>query len=197
MSGYLPPAAPPRAPQYKPGCGARLCRWIVLRAGWRLAGTLPDVPKVILIGAPHSSFWDGVWGMLMKIALGLKVGIMIKAELFRGPLGWLLRKLDTIPVQRKRAYGVVEQMVQHFADSDALWLGITPEGTRRVVKRWRSGFWQIARGAHVPVQLVYFDYPSKTIGFGPLLQMGPDLDAEMTRIRAFYAPCRGKYRGVG
>ncbi|EQD66184.1 phospholipid/glycerol acyltransferase, partial [mine drainage metagenome] len=63
-------------------------------------------------------------------------------------------------------------------------------------KRWRSGFWQIARGAHVPVQLVYFDYPSKTIGFGPMLEMGPDLDAEMARIRAFYAPYRGKYRGA-
>ena len=196
MNGYLPPAAPPRAPQHTPGIGARVCRWIVLRAGWRLEGTLPDVAKVILVGAPHSSFWDGVWGMLMKTALGLRVGIMIKAELFRGPLGWLLRKLDAIPVQRKRAFGVVEQMVRHFADSDALWLGITPEGTRRAVVRWRSGFWQIARGAQVPVQLVYLDYPSKTIGLGPLWHMGPDLDAEMTRIRAFYAPYRGKHRGV-
>jgi 1-acyl-sn-glycerol-3-phosphate acyltransferase len=198
MSGALPSAPPPSVPVVGPprAWHRRLCRWIVLRAGWRLEGTLPDVAKVILVGAPHSSFWDGVWGMLMKTALGLRIGIMIKAELFRGPLGWLLRKLDAIPVQRKRAFGVVEQMVRHFADSDALWLGITPEGTRRAVVRWRSGFWQIARGAQVPVLLVYLDYPSKTIGLGPLWHMGPDLDAEMARIRAFYAPYRGKHRGV-
>lgn len=198
MSGYLPPAPPPHVPVAgsPQAWWRRLCRWIVLRAGWRLQGELPDVPKVILIGAPHSSFWDGVWGLLMKTALGLRIGIMIKAELHRGPLGPLLRALGTIPIQRDKAFGVVEQMVQRFNDSDALWLGITPEGTRRAVTRWKSGFWQIARGADVPVLLVYLDYPTRTIGIGPLLTMGPDRDAELARIRAWYAPYRGKHRGV-
>jgi len=174
----------------------RLCRFIVVAAGWRLEGTLPNVPKLILIGAPHSSFWDGVWGLLMKTALGLRIGIMIKAELHRGPAGPLLRALGSIPVQRNKAFGVVDQMVERFNASDRLWLGITPEGTRRPVKRWKSGFWQIARGAGVPVQLVYFDYPSKTIGLGPLLQMGPDLEQELAQIRAWYAPYRGKRHNV-
>ena len=198
MSGYLPPAPPPRVPTVGPphAWWRRLCRWIVLRAGWRLEGQLPDVPKVILIGAPHSSFWDGVWGLLIKTALGLRIGIMIKAELHRGLLRPLLRALGTIPIRRDKAFGVVEQMVQLFDRSDTLWLGITPEGTRRAVRRWKSGFWQIARGARVPVQLVYFDYPSKTIGLGPLLTMGPDRDTELARIRAWYAPYRGKHHGV-
>ena len=198
MNDGLPDAPPPRAPVVGSprAWQRRLCRWILRRAGWRLLGELPDVPKLIIIGAPHSSFWDGIWGLLMKVALGLRIGIMIKAELYRGPLAPLLRALGTIPIQRSRAVGVVEQMVQRFNASEALWLGITPEGTRRAVRRWKTGFWQIARGAQVPVQLVYLDYPSKTIGIGPLLEMGPDVEAELARIRAWYAPYRGKFRGV-
>ena len=87
-------------------------------------------------------------------------------------------------------------MRQQFARRDKLWLGITPEGTRKKVKKWKSGFWHIARAAHVPVQLLYFHYPDRTIGLGPLIELSDDLDADMARIRAYYVPFQGRNRGT-
>ena len=192
----LPPALPAAVPQLAQNPWRRLCRWIVVRAGWRLAGEFPDVPKLVFVAAPHSSWWDGVWGLLFKVGLGLDASFMAKRELFFWPLGPLLRRLGAIPVERGAAHGVVPQMVQRFARSERLWLGIAAEGTRKKVRKWKSGFWHIAREAGVPVMLVYFHYPEKTIGIGPLLQTTPDLDADMARIRAFYVPWQGKNRGT-
>lgn len=196
MTGYLPEAPPVNAPQYPQNRWRRLCRWIVIRAGWKLLGELPDNPHVILLIAPHSSFWDGVWGLLVRVAMGLRIEIMAKAELFATPLGPWVRRLGGIPIRRDVAKGVVEQMVEFFERSESLWLAITPEGTRKAVKRWKTGFWHIAQGANVPIQLVYFHYPEKTIGFGPLLHTGTSVDEDLRRIQAFFAPFQGKHRGV-
>jgi 1-acyl-sn-glycerol-3-phosphate acyltransferase len=190
------PALPPNMPQRPPGRWRRLCARLLDACGWRIAGELPDVGKLVLIAAPHSSWWDGVWGLLFKVALGADIAFMAKRELFRGPLGWLLRRLGGIPIERSAAHGVVEQMTERMRRSDRLWLGITPEGTRRRVARWKTGFWQIARGAGVPILPVAFDYPSKSIAIGPLFTPGADAAADIAALRAFYAPFRGRHRGV-
>lgn len=197
MSGLPTPAElPPRAPKFADSLGRRFARTILRLAGWKLRGTFPDVPRAVLIGAPHSSWWDGIWGLLMKVAIGVDVHFMAKQELFAGPLGWLLRKLGGMPIDRSAAKGVVEQMIEQFARRDALWLGITPEGTRKRVEKWKSGFWHIAHRAGVPVLPIYFHYPEKVIGVGPLFQTGEDAEADIARLRAFFAPYRGKHRGV-
>ena len=95
------------------------------------------------------------------------------------------------------ASGVVEQMSRRFAESERLWLGIAPEGTRQRVEKWKNGFWHIARAARVPILPVYFDYPSRTIGLGPVFEPTDDLAADTAALRAFYAPFRGKHRGTG
>lgn len=194
-SAALPPL-PPSMPQFRPSAWRRLCAWLVARAGWRLEGTLPDRAKLVLIAAPHSSWWDGVWGLLFRSALGADIAFMAKRELFLGPLGWLLRKLGGLPIERTSAHGVVEDMAARFAASEKLWLGITPEGTRKRVARWKNGFWHIARAAGVPILPIYFDYPSRTIGIGALFETSADLDADVARLRAFYAPWRGRHRGI-
>jgi 1-acyl-sn-glycerol-3-phosphate acyltransferase len=149
-----------------------------------------------LIAAPHSSWWDGIWGLLMKAAIGADVHFMAKQELFSGLLGSLLRELGGMPVDRGAAKGVVEQMIDQFRQRDALWLGIAPEGTRRHVARWRSGFWHIAREAGVPIVPAYFNYANRTIGVGPLFETSEDMDADIARLRAFYAPFKGKHHDV-
>ncbi|MEN6540008.1 MAG: 1-acyl-sn-glycerol-3-phosphate acyltransferase [Mizugakiibacter sp.] len=198
MSAYPPRPSqlPPQMPTLPDNWRRALCRWLLRRAGWRLVGTFPDCPKVVLIGAPHTSWWDGIWGLLLKVAIGADVRFMAKKELFLGPLGWLLGALGGIPIERRATHGLVEQMVERFRHSDRLWLGITPEGTRKKVPKWKSGFWHIARGAGVPVLPVYFHYPDKVIGIGPPLALSGDVDADIARLRAFYAPYRGKYRGI-
>ncbi|MFD0725056.1 lysophospholipid acyltransferase family protein [Lysobacter brunescens] len=188
---------PPQVPRVRSG---RALRWIarsLLRlGGWRMAGSFPDIPKLVLIGAPHTSNWDGIWGMLVKVALGLDIRIFAKRELFWWPLGPILRGLGVIPVDRTAARGLIEQMLERFEREDRFWLGIAPEGTRKRVERWKPGFWKIASAAGVPVLPAYFHYPEKIIGIGEPFHLTGDMDADMARIRAWYAPWRGKHRGV-
>ena len=198
MTGRLftPAELPPHMPRLRDTWRRKLCRGVLRLTGWSLVGEFPDVPKLVLIAAPHSSWWDGIWGLLIKAAIGADVHFMAKQELFRGPLGTLLVKLGGMPINRGSAQGVVEQMIGQFRQRDRLWLGIAPEGTRRHVPQWKSGFWRIAHGAGVPVFPVAFNYPDKTIRLGPLFPITDDMVADMARLRAFYAPFRGKYHGI-
>ena len=189
----LPPV-PPQAPRFENRFWPWLMRGLLRLSGWRLLGELPDVPKLIIIGAPHSSYWDGVWGLMFKVALRLDIKIMIKREVLDSPLGLILRPLGMIGINRKAALNVVGQMVQRFADHPRMWLGITPEGTRKPVKHWKSGFLRIARASGVPIQPIFIDYPTKTFTFGPLVEATDDIDGDMARIRAMFVGYRGKHR---
>ena len=198
MNGHLltPTQLPPLMPKLRDGWQRRVCRGVLRLAGWSLVGEFPDVPRLVLIAAPHSSWWDGVWGLLVKVAIGADVHFMAKQELFRWPLGGLLRRLGGMSIDRGAAKGVVEQMIDQFRKRDGLWLGIAPEGTRKPVKHWKSGFWHIARDADVPIFPVAFHYPDKTIHLGPLFEASADMDSDMTRLHAWYAPFKGKHRNV-
>ena len=189
-------ASPPSMPHLPQDRRRRFCAWLLRRCGWHVRGEFPNVPKLVLIAAPHSSWWDGVWGLLAKVAVGAEIAFMGKRELFRGPLGWLLRSLGGIPIERSAAHGVVEQMVMRFTDAEQLWLGIAPEGTRQRVAKWKTGFWHIARDARVPIFPVAFDYATRSIVLGPLFETSADLDADLVTLRAWYAPFRGKYRDI-
>jgi 1-acyl-sn-glycerol-3-phosphate acyltransferase len=164
--------------------------------GWRMVGEFPDIPKLVLIGAPHSSNWDGVWGFAAKLALGLDIKILGKRELFWWPLGPLLRRLGVIAVDRAAASGVVEQVAAMIHGSERFWFGLAPEGTRKHVERWKSGFWKIAKAADVPVLPAYFDYPERVIGIGAPFDLGEDMAADIARIQRWYRPWRGKNRDV-
>jgi 1-acyl-sn-glycerol-3-phosphate acyltransferase len=196
MNARVFPPVPPHMPQLPPSAGAPLCRWLYERCGWRVAGEFPDVPKLVAIAAPHSSNWDVVWGLLVKIGLRLDVRFIGKREAFFWPLGPILRGFGGIAIDRKHAQNVVEDMAALFAQNERLWLAIAPEGTRKKVKEWKSGFWRIAHAANVPILPVYFHYPEKTIGLGPLIHPGDDMDADMAKIREFYKPWQGKNRGT-
>jgi 1-acyl-sn-glycerol-3-phosphate acyltransferase len=194
VSEPILPPVPAQAPQLNSRFWPWLMRCLLRLSGWRLLGQLPDLPKLIIIGAPHSSYWDGVWGLMMKIGLGVNINIMIKREVLDGPLGIILRPIGLIPINRSAALNVVGQMVKRFEEHDRMWLGITPEGTRKHVKQWKSGFLRIAHDAKVPIQTLFIDYPSKTFTLGPLVHASDDPDADMTTIRTMFRPYRGKHR---
>jgi 1-acyl-sn-glycerol-3-phosphate acyltransferase len=198
MKRYIPSSAelPPCMPQLRDGLRRKACRVALRLCGWSFAGAFPDVSRAVVIAAPHSSWWDGFWGLLLKVAIGADVHFMGKQELFRGPLGSLLRRLGGMGVERGVAKGVVEQMIDQFRQRDAFWLAIAPEGTRRQVARWKTGFWHIAHGAGVPIVTAYFNYSDRTIGIGPLFETSGDMEADLVRLRAFYAPFKGKHRNV-
>jgi len=188
---------PPNAPRSR---GNTFTRWVgrtVLRlGGWRMVGEWPDEKKLVVIVAPHSSGWDGLWGLAAKVAMGLGIAFMGKQELFSGPLGWFLRKLGGFPVDRRSPGGIVDQVTQQLRDADRMWLVLAPEGTRKPVERWKSGFWKIAKKAQVPVFCAWFHYPDKVIGLGPGVELSDDMEADLLRIRALFKDHVGKNRGA-
>jgi 1-acyl-sn-glycerol-3-phosphate acyltransferase len=182
---------PPNAPRLAPGITTRLgAAWLHM-SGWRLTDEFPDVKKAVVIVAPHSSNWDGLHGLAMKQVLGLDVHILAKRQLFWWPLSVLLRQLGAIPIDRVAAADLVEYAAAQFARHDQFWLGIAPEGTRKSVDRWKTGFWRIARAANVPIITAYFHYPEKRVGIGPLFWPTDDMAADLARLREFYAPWQG------
>lgn len=196
MTAAVFPPVPPNVPRLGSSAAAPACRWLFARSGWRVAGEFPDVPKLVAIAAPHSTNWDVIWGLLVKVGLRLDVRFIGKREAFFWPLGPLLRGFGGIAIDRAAAQDVVATMRGEFERRDRFWLAIAPEGTRKKVQKWKSGFWRIAREANVPILPVYFHYPEKTIGLGPLIHPTDDLAADMVRIREFYRPWMGKNRGT-
>lgn len=194
----LLPPIPPNMPQVP--ASRHFSRWLgrtILRlGGWRVIGTFPDIPRLVLIAAPHSSNWDGIWGMAAKMALGFDARILGKDSLFWWPLSVVLRRLGVIPLDRSKPQGVVEQSIELIRQSPQLWFALAPEGTRKPVQQWKAGFLKIAHGAGVPVLMAYFHYPDRTIGIGPLFHTTGDLPADMAAIRAWYRPWQGKNRGT-
>ena len=168
-------------------------RWLLRLLGWRVEGEMPNLPKFVAAVAPHTSNWDFVVGAAAMFALDLKIEFIGKHTLFRGPLAPVMRWMGGIPVDRSSAHGVVGEAVAAFARVDRRILAIAPQGTRRPVPRFKTGFLHIARGAGVPVMLAAFDYDARVIRFGPTLEIGEDIEAERARIEALFAPVRGRH----
>jgi len=168
-------------------------RWLLRLLGWRVEGEMPNLPKFVAAVAPHTSNWDFVVGAAAMFALDLKIEFIGKHTLFRGPLAPVMRWMGGIPVDRSSAHGVVGEAVAAFARVDRRILAIAPQGTRRPVPRFKTGFLHIARGAGVPVMLAAFDYDARVIRFGPTLEIGEDIEAERARIEALFAPIRGRH----
>lgn len=169
-------------------------RQVLRLLGWRVEGALtPQAARCVVIAAPHTSNWDFPMMMLAAFALGMRVRWLGKASLFRFPFGSAARWLGGIAVQRDRSNNLVGASVQALrAAPGGLQLVIAPEGTRSRTTQWRTGFHHIARGAGIPIQLSYLDWGQRRCGLGPLVEPGDDVDADLARIRAFYAPIKGR-----
>jgi 1-acyl-sn-glycerol-3-phosphate acyltransferase len=158
-------------------------RLLLSAMGWRLRGAFPNREKFIIAVAPHSSNIDFVLTVGVILSLSLRCSFLAKASLFRFPLSLLMRGFGGIPVDRSSSQGVVEQLTEHFRRSPQMILGITPEGTRRQVDRWRSGFAQIAQAADIPVLPAIIDYRQKCVTFGPLIEDVSNVDETVRTVQ--------------
>jgi 1-acyl-sn-glycerol-3-phosphate acyltransferase len=172
---------------------AALAKRFLRLTGWALEGERPTARGYLLIAAPHTTNWDLVYFLAHAWAFGISPSWMGKHTLFRGPLGPVMRWLGGVPVYRTRVGGLVSQMAQAFQRDPDLVLTVPPEGTRARATHWKSGFYQIARAAKVPIVMGYLDYERRRGGLGPELVPGDDVRADMDEIRAFYADKHGKY----
>jgi 1-acyl-sn-glycerol-3-phosphate acyltransferase len=168
---------------------SRLASLALRLTGWTAVG---DVPRTgILVGAPHTSNWDFVMMLLVMWRGGVTPRVLIKKELFRGPLGWLLPRLGGIPIDRDNPGDVVRGLVREARSGEPFLLILAAEGTRTKGGYWKSGFWRIARSAGLPIALAFIDGPSRTAGFGPTMRATADVVADMDAVRAFYRDKRG------
>ena len=178
----------------------RFSRWlgrsILQLGGWRMVAPMPTEGRAVVIFAPHSSNWDGIWGLAAKLGMGVDARILAKSQLFWWPLGVLLRRIGVVPLDRSAPQGTVGQAVALIQRSERIWYVLAPEGTRKRVTEWKGGFLKIAHQAGVPVIPAYIHYPEKIIGFGPAYRTTGDFDADMKAIRDFYRPWQGKNRGT-
>lgn len=160
--------------------------------GFRIEGEVPDLPKCVTIVAPHTSNWDFVVGLAAMLALGVDFRWLGKHTIFRFPFGPLFRWLGGIPVDRRAAESVVEDVARQFGLRERLFLALTPEGTRRAVGHWKSGFHRIALTAGVPILAVSFDYPRRVVTLWPTLAPKADYAADLEALASRFESRMGK-----
>ncbi len=182
-------------PLQRPSTLQRLATGLLERKGWKTVFQPLPGPKGLVVVYPHTSNWDFVVGVLYKFAVGLPANWVGKDTLFRWPLGPLFKRIGGIPVNRRERSGFVQALLEEFQRRDSMWLALAPEGTRSPVDHWKSGFYRIAVATGLPVGLGFIDYGTRTVGIGTYLTMSGDAEADMARLRQFYAGKRGRSPG--
>ncbi|HET9356367.1 MAG TPA: 1-acyl-sn-glycerol-3-phosphate acyltransferase [Sphingomicrobium sp.] len=176
---------------------SRLALWAMLAwyrmSGWRAHGRPPDVAKMVLLGASHTSNWDFLVFLGTVHEVGRQARFVGKHSLFRWPIGGFMRALGGVPVDRRASQDLVAQIVTEFERHDDFVLTLAAEGTRSRTTRWRTGFYQIALRAGVPIVCAGPDYPSKRGVFGPVIHPTGDYDADMVPAFAFFRSLRPRH----
>lgn len=167
----------------------RVARLVLRAVRWQAVGEVPQ--RGVLVGAPHTSNWDWVLTLLLGWAYGIDIKLLVKQELFVGPLGWLLRRTGAVELDRKNPAATIKKMLAESEGDDPWLIGIAAEGTRSRGEYWKSGFYRIARQTGLPITLAYLDVPSRTVGWGPTFHPTGDVTADMDVLREFYADKTG------
>jgi len=174
-------------------------RFLFKKNGWTINTEIPkNISSCILLAGPHTSNWDTVYAIPSLEILKVNARIAIKKEIMFFPVGNLLRGVGAIPVDRKpkkskNRITAVDAMANLFKTNKDLVLMISPEGTRTKVKKWRTGFYYIAKQANVPIICSYLDYKNKIAGIGPVFYPTEDLDSVMKKVQEFYSSIPGKF----
>ncbi len=177
-SNYLP-----KNP-FKIGLG-HFVLWLL--GGWKIEGSLPEnLNKYVIIVAHHTSNWDFVVGVAVKLITRIRVRFFAKHSLFFWPLGVLMRRLGGIPIERDKSINRVDQAIAEIKSSEHFVLVIAPEGTRSKVQRWKTGFYHIANGANVPVVPIAFDFRDKKIIIGSPMSMSGDTPTDFEKMHEFF-----------
>ena len=163
------------------------------RNGWtiNLVQELPS--KCVICVAPHTSNWDFIIGLLVKYALHIKANFFMKKEWFFFPMGYLMRSLGGIAIQRDKKLRMTDQMAAEFEKHETLCVAITPEGTRSYNPDWKKGFYFIAEKAGIPIVFAALDFKKKEIKLGDQFTPTGDVDADMAQIKAYYKDINAKF----
>ncbi len=163
--------------------------------GWKIDNRPIEDPKCIILGFPHTCIADYFVFYLYMKSLGDTPNVMMKKEFFKWPLAPVLKWLGAIPVDRSRGAGALKHTIEELRSRERFHVALAPEGTRKKVKRWKSGFHILARLTGAPVYLGYYDWKNRYITRGEPFPLTRDAEADMLAIQKFYkhSPASGKY----
>lgn len=177
--------------------GNRVTGWVgralLALTGWKISGALPPYKKMVIAVAPHTSNWDFFLGVAVLFALRIRIRFLGKHSIFVPVVKQILERLGGIPVDRRSAHGVVEQIAAKFAQHDKMILAVAPEGTRSPIYPWKTGFLAVAYRAQVPVQLIGFDFKHKTVFIGELLFPTGNVDQDLQCVYDYFGTINAKY----
>lgn len=179
------------------GPASRSVFWLLLQwykwAGWTAHGRIPDARKFIIVGAPHTSNWDFAVFLGTVHAVGRRARFIGKQSLFRGGFGRFMRALGGVPVDRRAPQDLVSQIVEQIRVQDDFVLIVAAEGTRARTTRWKTGFYQIALAAGIPIVCAGPNYPAKRGIFGPIIHPTGDYDHDMIPAFKFFRSLKPLY----
>lgn len=162
--------------------------------GWRIVGQPPpELKKYLFIIAPHTSNLDFFIGVFTRGIIGFKAGFLAKSDLFKPPMGWILKWMGGYPVDRSKSTHLVDQVAELYARHENLILTITPEGTRKKVEKWRTGFYYMALEAGVPLLPAVFDWGKKEVRFAEPYYPSGDYEKDLPEIKAIFEGATGKH----
>ncbi|HMA21835.1 MAG TPA: lysophospholipid acyltransferase family protein [Gemmatimonadaceae bacterium] len=187
------PALPPSVPRRGNAFSRALGRTIMTLTGWKFEGTIPDEPKFVIIVAPHTSNWDFFVGLWAYFAIGFRISFLGKHSVFVGPAGWFMRWLGGIPVVRTVHSDRVKENVAAFNAAEKMIFVLAPEGTRKFVPEWKTGFYYVADGARVPIVPVVFDFGRHVIRIEAPFHTTGDRDADFVKLQNLYRGVKGKH----
>jgi 1-acyl-sn-glycerol-3-phosphate acyltransferase len=176
----------------------KIVRFIFWLFGWKIDERTPEgIKKCVIVVGPHTSNWDFVLGKMAFITYGVKGRFLIKKELFFPPLGWILKAMGGVPVDRKQRNNLTETAVKFFNENETMYLVFTPEGTRSYNPNWKKGFYYIAQKANVPIYICYMDYANKTGGFHSLFYPTGNVDQDILYIKGILKQYKGRFPEKG
>lgn len=188
------PSLPDQVPQRGTASSRNIFKSLYLAQGWSFNGEFPNLPKAVVIVAPHTSNFDGLFGVLAMLGVGLNITIFGNDSLFKTPLKGLFEWIGIIPINRDSPHGVTQEIIDIIKQKEQIWIAIAPEGTRKKAEKIKSGFYHIAMGAQIPIAIFSLDYDRKMIhSLGILQPTGnyeQDLEDILNRFKGKFSPKR-------
>src|SRR5690554_5055549 len=175
----------------------KIAKWVLKRLGWTIYDRPEGIDKAVVVLGPHTSNWDFIIGNMAFMHYGVKGRYLIKSELFFPPLGWFLKAIGGIPINRKKNNNFTDQAIKYFQENDTMFMVFTPEGTRSYNPNWKKGFYYIALKAEVPIYIGYMDYPTKVGGVLGVFEPTGDVEKDIAELKNILSQFKGKYPEKG
>lgn len=155
--------------------------------GWKVEGEFPNIKKCIVAVYPHTKNFDFIIGVLTRAVIKEKINYVGKKELFNPLTGWFFSALGGAPINRSANENKVASIAKIFKEREFFRLAIAPEGTRKKVKRWKTGFYFIAKQAMVPIVLTHFNYKHKKVSFLGIFNPTSDKENDFKSMEKVFA----------